>query len=103
MGIPAYRLPKKYIETVQQALEKMGVVFKLGVDVGKDITVADIEKASDSVYIAHRRVEAAPAGSQAARDMTQFGLNFLVEVNKYLKGRVGKEVLVAAAATSPWT
>ena len=26
--------------------------------------------------------------------MTQFGLNFLVEVNKYLKGHVGKEVLV---------
>ena len=92
-GIPAYRLPKKYIEAVQQALEGMGVVFKLGVDVGKDITVAEIEKASDSVYIATGAWKQ-PVLGLSGEDMTQFGLNFLVEVNKYLKGHVGKEVLV---------
>ena len=83
-GIPAYRLPKKYIETVQQALEGMGVVFKLGVDVGKDITVAEIEKASDSVYIATGAWKQ-PVLGLSGEDMTQFGLNFLVEVNKYLQ------------------
>lgn len=92
-GIPAYRLPKKYIETVQNALEKMGVVFKLGVDVGKDISVTDIEKSNDSVYIATGAWKQ-PVLGLSGEDMTQFGLDFLVEVNKYLKGRVGKEVLV---------
>lgn len=92
-GIPAYRLPKKYIETVQQALEKMGVEFKLGVEVGKDIAVSDIKTANDSIYIATGAWKQ-PVLGLSGEDMTQFGLNFLVEVNKYLKGHVGKEVLV---------
>ncbi len=92
-GIPAYRLPKHYIETVQHALEKMGIIFNMGVNVGKDITVAEIEKANDTIYIATGAWKQ-PVLGLSGEDMTQFGLNFLVEVNKYLKGRVGKEVLV---------
>ncbi len=92
-GIPTYRLPKKYVNFFQQQLEKMGVEFKLGVSVGTDITMDEIEKAHDSVYIATGAWKQPILGLNG-EELTQFGLNFLVEVNTYLKGHVGEEVLV---------
>ena len=92
-GIPAYRLPKKYLELYQAALEKMGVKFVMGVTIGTDLTVDELEKKHDTLYIATGAWKQPILGLNG-ENLTQFGLNFLVEVNKYLKGHVGEEVLV---------
>ncbi|MCI8297417.1 MAG: FAD-dependent oxidoreductase [Lachnospiraceae bacterium] len=94
-GIPHYRLPKEILESYVQALEKMGVTFKLGVEVGKDIQTEEIEKAYDSVFIGTGAWKQPILGVHG-EELTQFGLNFLVEVNTYLKkvAQFGDDVLV---------
>jgi len=51
-GIPCYRLPEKTIDDVIKRLEKLGVEFRCGVDVGDSIPFNDILRDYDSVLIA---------------------------------------------------
>lgn len=50
-GIPGFKLEKEVVETRRELLEGMGVQFKLGVDIGKDITFAQLEKDHDAVFL----------------------------------------------------
>ncbi|MCG8478681.1 MAG: FAD-dependent oxidoreductase [Spirochaetales bacterium] len=59
VGIPAYRLPRNVITAEYEILKMMGVEFRLGVDIGNDISFDEIEKEYDGVVIAvgaHRGV-----------------------------------------------
>ena len=51
-GIPPYRLPKDVVKKQVQAIEKTGVQFKYKVNVGKDITLEDLQKNYDAVFCA---------------------------------------------------
>ncbi|MBN2403471.1 MAG: FAD binding domain-containing protein [Spirochaetes bacterium] len=51
-AIPPYRLPKKIVRECVKAFENIGIVFKVGVDVGKDIELEKIKESYDSVFIA---------------------------------------------------
>lgn len=97
-GIPAYRLPKDIVRKLNKALEGMGIKFTMNTVIGEDITLEEIRKENDAVYIATGAWKQAILGLDG-ENMTQFGLNFLVEVNKYLKGKVGKEVLVCGGGS----
>ncbi len=44
VGIPSYRLPKDVIEAEIDVIRQMGVEFRTGVEVGKDITIDDLRK-----------------------------------------------------------
>jgi NADPH-dependent glutamate synthase beta subunit-like oxidoreductase len=44
MGIPEFRLEKKVVNAEIDILKKMGVEFKTGVEVGKDVTMAELRK-----------------------------------------------------------
>lgn len=44
VGIPSYRLPRDIIEAEIKIIEDMGVQFKTGVDVGKDVTIAQLRQ-----------------------------------------------------------
>ncbi|MDJ0782941.1 MAG: FAD-dependent oxidoreductase [Desulfosarcinaceae bacterium] len=44
LGIPAYRLPRAIIDSEVQPLIDLGVVFKTGVDIGKDTTIGDLRQ-----------------------------------------------------------
>ncbi len=92
-GIPAYRLPKDIVRRLNSALEGMGIRFVMNTVIGRDITLEEIRSQSDAVYLATGAWKQPVLGLDG-ENLTQFGLNFLVEVNKYLKGKVGKEVLV---------
>ncbi len=52
VGIPAYRLPRNVLEHEITYLDKLGVQFKLGCEVGKDIAFDEIVKEFDSVVVA---------------------------------------------------
>ena len=71
----------------------MGIEFKTGVKVGKDVKPEDLEKKYDSVCIATGAWKR-PVIGIAGEDLTVFGLDFLVEINKWMDGKVGEEVLV---------
>ena len=51
-GIPEYRLPKKVLQEEIDTIENMGVVYKTGVRIGKDITLDKLQKENDAVVIA---------------------------------------------------
>ena len=44
VGIPSYRLPRDIIEAEIQVIKNLGVQFKTGVEIGKDITVDELRK-----------------------------------------------------------
>lgn len=92
-GIPHYRLPKKIVDAYVDALISMGVEFKLGVEVGKDITVEEIENSCDTMYFGTGAWKQPVLGLEG-ENLTEFGLNFLVEVNTYLEKAIGNQVLV---------
>ncbi|MDX1588533.1 MAG: FAD-dependent oxidoreductase [Oleiphilaceae bacterium] len=50
-GIPEFKLEKHVMRTRREVLEGMGVEFRLGVDVGNDITMDEILEAYDAVFM----------------------------------------------------
>lgn len=50
-GIPPFKLEKEVVFTRRQLLEEMGVEFRLGVDVGKDLPFADLLDDYDAVFL----------------------------------------------------
>jgi NADPH-dependent glutamate synthase beta subunit-like oxidoreductase/CO/xanthine dehydrogenase FAD-binding subunit len=51
-AIPPYRLPDDVIEKQIKLLEKIGIEFRLGINVGTDLTVEDLRKTYDGVFLA---------------------------------------------------
>lgn len=52
VGIPAYRLPRDVIDSEYSILETMGVKFRLGVDIGTDISWEELRNEFDGVVLA---------------------------------------------------
>ncbi|MDR5694195.1 MAG: NAD(P)-binding protein [Armatimonadota bacterium] len=51
-AIPSYRLPRSVVEREARALEQMGVVFQLGVTIGRDVSVEQLLSSYDAVLVA---------------------------------------------------
>lgn len=53
VGIPEYRLPRAVIKKEIEAIKKIGVEIKTGVNIGKDMTLAEIfDKGYQAVFVA---------------------------------------------------
>ncbi|MEJ2111160.1 MAG: FAD-dependent oxidoreductase, partial [Acidobacteriota bacterium] len=92
-GIPAYRLPKEVVQKQIQAIENCGIRFKLGVLVGRDITLGDLQKRYSAVFCASGAWKSSILGLQDERFLEQ-GLNFLEKINRGLKKVTARKVLV---------
>ncbi len=92
-GIPEYRLPKHYVRGVVKAIADMGVEFILETTVGKDITIEEIEKNSDAVFLDTGAWKQPILGIDG-EGLAKFGLNFLVEVKGFMQRQIGKHVIV---------
>lgn len=92
-GIPHYRLSKKLLAEFIQALIDMGVSFKMKTEIGTDITTDCLMEQYDNLYFGTGAWKQPILGLEG-ENLTQFGLNFLVEVNTYLKKAIGNKVLV---------
>ena len=90
-AIPAYRLPKDIVRKFVKALENMGVVFRLGVKVTGHIKPEKGEY--DGVLFATGAWKR-PVIGIGGEELTVFGLDFLVEVDKWMEGKAGAEVIV---------
>ena len=51
-GAPRYRLPDDVVDRDIGFIEKLGVKINTGVDVGKDITLDELKKKYDAVFVA---------------------------------------------------
>jgi glutamate synthase (NADPH/NADH) small chain len=86
-GIPDFKMEKDLIDRRVAQMAEEGVVFKTGVNVGVDITVAELRDRFDAVVLA--------GGATQARDLpiegrnlkgVHFAMEFLTEQNKVVAG-----------------
>ncbi len=95
-GIPSFRLGKEVVNAEIDILRELGVEFKTGVEVGKDVTLDDLRKQDyKAFYIA--------IGAQGGRKLgiegedaqgVMTGVDFLREVNSGNKIRLNGKVVV---------
>ncbi|MBU1085985.1 MAG: glutamate synthase subunit beta [Candidatus Omnitrophica bacterium] len=86
-GIPDFKLEKNIIDRRIDIWEKEGVVFKTGIEVGKDYAVKDMLKKFDALCLA--------GGSRTPRDLKiegrdlkgiYFAMDYLMQANKIIGG-----------------
>ncbi|PIP48417.1 MAG: hypothetical protein COX14_03760 [Chloroflexi bacterium CG23_combo_of_CG06-09_8_20_14_all_45_10] len=95
VGIPEYRLPKKILRQEIGYIQKLGVEIKTGVQVGKDITLGELRKNYDAIFIAvgaHGGMKLGVAGEDTPGVIE--GIRFLRSVSLGEKVKVGKKVAV---------
>jgi NADPH-dependent glutamate synthase beta subunit-like oxidoreductase len=95
IGIPEYRLPKKILDEQINYIRDMGVEFKTGVTIGKDITFEKLKKDYQAIFFAtgnqlSRRIELEGDGL----DGVLWGLDFLRGVNLKNEIKVKDKIVV---------
>ncbi len=96
MGIPSFRLEKDVINAEIKVLKDLGVKFRTGVEVGRDISLDELRKKGfKAFYLAVGASKGAKAGCPGDElDGVFTGIDFLREVNLGGKPAVGKSVAV---------
>lgn len=92
-AIPNFRLPKSYVRTMIKALETMGIQFRCNTKLGENVKISDLEAEYDKVFIATGAWKRPVLGFDG-EEFTEFGLQFLVDVNKWVNSKVRNHVLV---------
>ena len=92
-GIPPYRLPKEVVNKQIQAIESTGVRFKFRVDVGKDVTLDELQRKHHAVFCATGAWKSSVLGLPDER-LLDLGLDFLEKINNGLERISAKKVLV---------
>ena len=95
-GIPSFRLEKTVLDAEIDVLKELGVVFRCGVEVGKDVTLAELrEQGFDAFYLGIGAQKSASLGIPG-EDLKGVwgGIDFLREVNAGARPAVGKKVVV---------
>jgi len=100
-AIPEYRLPKKILEQEINYIKRLGVEIKTGVEVGKDIALANIRKDCQAIFIG----VGAPGGMKlegegADQPGVTDGIKFLQAVNLGRKVEIGKKVAVVGGGNT---
>jgi len=96
VGIPEYRLPRNIIDFEYSYLSKLGVEFKMGVDIGRDMPFSELVDGYDAVVLANgaHKSFVPPIGGVQASGVTN-AVEFLRGVSLGDPGvTVGKNVLV---------
>jgi glutamate synthase (NADPH/NADH) small chain len=86
-GIPSFKLDKAVIATRREVLEGMGVVFKLGVEIGRHLTLEHLLTGYDAVFLglgAYRYTDGGLPGQDLAGVLP--ALPFLVQNGRIVTG-----------------
>jgi NADPH-dependent glutamate synthase beta subunit-like oxidoreductase/NAD-dependent dihydropyrimidine dehydrogenase PreA subunit len=95
-GIPSYRLPRGIVDAEIQLIRDLGVTMKTDVEVGKDITIAQLRKEGfNAFFIAIGAQECIRLGIEG-EDLNGVyrGLDYLRQLNLGKPVRLGKNVAV---------
>lgn len=95
-GIPSFRLEKDVVEAELDILRELGVEFRCGVEVGKDVTIAQLrEQGYQSFYVAVGLQSSGklniPGGDA---DGVMAGIDFMRQVNLHEKKTLSGKVVV---------
>lgn len=96
LGIPSFRLEKDVINAEIDVLRQLGVEFKCGVEVGKDVTLDELRaQGYKGFYLAIGAQKSAPIGVSGEELEGVFGgVEFLREVNLGNKPVIGEKCAV---------
>ena len=96
LGIPSFRMEKDVVNAEIEVLRRMGVEFKCGVDVGKDVTLAQLrEQGYKAFYLAIGAQKSAPLGVPGEElEGVLGGVDFLRRVNLGEKPAIGEKCAV---------
>ncbi|UCF36705.1 MAG: FAD-dependent oxidoreductase [Acidobacteriota bacterium] len=93
MGIPSYRLPREFLDIEISRIREFGVEFELGCTIGKDLSIVDLRKRHEALFVA--------TGAHRSKSLkwldhpkVQTGLGFLEEVNRGDPVKVGRCVII---------
>ena len=90
-GIPPFKLDKQVVETRRELMEGMGVQFHLGIEVGRDVELAELERDYDAVFLGmgtYRYVEGGLPGEDSPGVIK--ALPYLIgNVNRVLGENIG--------------
>ena len=95
-GIPSFRLEKTVLDAEIDVLKELGVIFRCGVEVGKDVTIQQLrEQGFEAIYLATGAQKSAALGIPGD-DLRGVwgGIDFLREVNAGARPAIGKKVVV---------
>jgi NADPH-dependent glutamate synthase beta subunit-like oxidoreductase len=94
-GIPRYRLPADILNKEIQNILDLGVELKLNTRIGKDVSLDDLKKSFDAVFVAigaHTGIKLRVEGEDAENVMS--GVEFLNRIHHGEKIDVGDNVIV---------
>ncbi|MEG2633665.1 MAG: FAD-dependent oxidoreductase [Oscillospiraceae bacterium] len=96
LGIPSFRLDKKVVNAEIEILRDLGVEFKTGVEVGRDITLQELRSNGfEAFYIAIGAQGGRKIGVEGENSDGVFaGIDFLREVNLGKKSKLKGKVVV---------
>jgi len=95
VGVPAYRLPRELIEKEIAVIEALGVEIRCGVQVGKDITFAELREDFSAVIIAVGAKSSRGLGLTGENGLGVFGgVDMLRSVSLGEKIEMGREIVV---------
>ena len=95
-GIPAFRLEREVLDAEIEVLKELGVEFKCGVEIGKDITLEQLRgEGYEAFYLGIGAQKSAKLGIPGEdTDGVYGGIDFLRMVNEGGKLKLGKKVVV---------
>ena len=95
-GIPSFRLEKTVLDAEIDVLKELGVIFRCGVEVGRDVTIQQLrEQGYDAFYLAVGAQKSAALGIPGEELKGVWGgIDFLREVNAGARPAIGKKVVV---------
>lgn len=94
-GIPEYRLPKEVLRKEIGYIRELGVEMKTGIRVGKDVTLPDLKKEYNAIFVAvgaHKGMGLGLSGDDSPGVMD--GITYLREISLGKKIKLGKKVAV---------
>ena len=96
MGIPAFRLERNVINAEIDIIRELGVAFKMGVEVGKDVTIAELRKQGYKAFFIGIGAQICRGMGLEGEDMAGVipGLDFLRDANLGKKIALGERVVV---------
>jgi glutamate synthase (NADPH/NADH) small chain len=81
-GIPAFKLEKSIVARRVDLLAKRGVEFKLGVAIGRDVSLAELRRTHDAVFLGHGAQKSKTAGVPGENlSGVEQALPFLIQKN----------------------
>ena len=95
-GIPSFRLEKTVLDAEIDVLKELGVIFRCGVEVGKDVSLRQLrEQGFDAFYLAVGAQRSAALGIPGEElEGVWGGIDFLREVNGGTRPALGEKVVV---------